>query len=558
MCDPYTEKVVVVLASQMGKTVMLRIAEGFAMSEDPGPIMMIQPSETMAKSYSRDRFTPFVRDSPVLSGLIAGPKSRDTGNTVLYKQFPGGHITFSGANSAASLASRPIRYLQLDEVNRYPLNVGGEGDPVSVAERRATRFWNRKIIISSTPTISNLCKISYEFGFSNQQYFNVPCPECGFFQVLVFKNMKYKKPYSLHNVAYECINDKCGHHITEKEKAPMIRAGKYVETQKSKIKGFHCWEAYVIGTEWGEICEAWVKAQGIPEVLQVVVNTRFAEVFDDHGEAPDYENLYGRRGKYASGQIQPEVLFLTATVDVQGDRLEAELRGWGRNHQSWSIEKYVFAGDTSQQDVYANLDSLLEKRFIHPNGAAMAIKGMGIDSGHNAQAVYFWARKQELGRVFVVKGETLSVPIAPPKVVDINYQGKKILGGLKLWGIGVSILKSELYKRLRLKRKDDGTYPDGFIHFPDDYPEEHFRQITAESLRVTKVKGKKKYMWEENYVRNEALDLAVYNRAIAIILGIDYLTDEQWEKLEKQTGIVATATPPARRGRRVLNKGIRK
>ena len=561
MTSPDVERVVVMSASQVGKTIMQRIVQGYFIDQDPAPMLMIQPTLTMAEAYSKDRLAPFLRDCPILRGTVADPRARDSGNTLLHKSFPGGHLTLAGANSPASLSSRPVRVVYYDEVDRYPISAGIEGDPVELGAARTRRFWNRKIIMVSTPTITNISRISFEFDKSDKRFFYVPCPECKHFQTLRWPQLVWE-PDKPETASYGCEN--CGASIGERDKTTMIQAGKFKATNPgADTRGYHINELYVIGASWAALVADFLKSKKKRELLQVFINTRLGETFDDHGDAPDYVHIYARREDYARNTIPAEVLFLTAAADVQKDRIECEVRGWGRTSESWSIEHFIFMGDPTDQKVYEQLDALLNQRWLHPHGAQLMLRGLGIDTGGlSTQSVYYWCRRQPPERVFALKGMTMDNPVGIPKAVDVNYGGRKIQKGLKIWGVGVSILKSELYARLRLKPKD-GFYPPGYIHYPD-YPEEYFAQLTAEAMRVKERNGRKVLTWEKMRDRNEALDMAVYNRATAIILGIDRLTSEDWDTVSAAVAVREDApkvTQPqkvatVRRRRRVINRGI--
>lgn len=579
MCSPHIEEVVLMACSQIGKTVMQRITQGYFIDQDPAPMLMVQPTITLAESYSKDRFDPFARDTAVVGEKVGQPGEH--GNKVLHKQFPGGHLTLAGANSAASLASRPIRVLNIDEPDRYALNVSDEGDPIELASARTRRFWNRKKIYTSSPTFEQVSKINALFQRSDQRFFFVPCPKCKKMQPLAFSKKHSKTMAHItnlgelkwgpngSNVHYEC--GFCAHKIREKDRFDMVSKGKYKATNKAALKGdtiatgFHMNELYILDTPWAELVKAFFEAKKKREKLQVLVNTRFGETFDDLGEAPDYVHIYARRDKYLRSTVPPGVLFLTAGADVQNDRIEVELRGWGREEESWSIEHYIFMGATKEQKVFEKVDELLARSWKHPKGGLLKIKGLAIDTGgQTTQSVYWWCRQKQAERVFGIKGATQDVVVNIPRAVDVQYQGKKILNGLKLWSIGVSILKSALYDNLRLKRNKDKTYPAGYIHFPADYSEEYFKQLTAESLNVVERKAGKVLMWEKIRDRNEALDMAVYARAAAIIQGIERLTEDDWAALESQVSLAAPLVEaqvvdeqvPGKRKRRNINKGL--
>lgn len=184
VCDMRVQKVVIMSAAQIGKTDALILNPiGYYMHYDPSPIMVMQPTIQMAETFSKDRLSPMLRDTPVLRDKV-NDKSRNSGNTILQKIFPGGHVTMVGANSPSSLASRPIRILLADEIDRYPATAGNEGDPLLLAGKRLATFWNKKEVCVSTPTNKETSRIAVEFEHSTQEEWNVPCPACGAFTPL--------------------------------------------------------------------------------------------------------------------------------------------------------------------------------------------------------------------------------------------------------------------------------------------------------------------------------------------------------------------------------------
>jgi len=235
--DPDTHTVVVMCSAQVGKTEMLLNAVGYFIHQDPSPILLIQPNqEPMAETFSKDRLAPMLRDTPCLQGLVSEPKSRDSANTILHKQFPGGHITIAGANSEASLASRPIRIVLCDEVDKYPAAVGKSGDPVSMAKMRSTTFWNRKLALTSTPSLKGYSRIDDAYTESDMRRYFVPCHKCGLFQVLDWARVKWDdgKPET---ARYEC---ECGSTWNDGQRWKAVRHGKWeAEKPFTGVAGFH-------------------------------------------------------------------------------------------------------------------------------------------------------------------------------------------------------------------------------------------------------------------------------------------------------------------------------
>ena len=320
-------EVTIVASSQVGKTEMINNAVGYYIDKDPCPILLLQPNLDVAKSWSTDRLAPMLRDTPCLQGKVSD--SKDSGNTVLHKSFPGGHITMAGANSAASLASRPIRVVMLDEIDRYPLSAGKEGDPVKLAIKRTTTFWNRKIVKCSTPTIAGMSKIDTAFNLSDMRFFMVPCPHCGKFQRLEWANVKWEKKDTVEETAktatYACQH--CGTLWNDVERWHAISLGHWEATRPFHgHAGFSLWEGYSPWVRLEEIVQNFLEAKDDPEALKTFINTSLGQVWEDKGERVEDDKLLARREVYENAP--PEVVVITAGVDVQDDRLEVERIGW--------------------------------------------------------------------------------------------------------------------------------------------------------------------------------------------------------------------------------------
>ena len=226
--DPRIHTIVGMTSAQVGKTeTFLNNPVGYFIAQDPAPILVIQPTLEMAQTWSKDRFAPMLRDTLVLKELVKDPRARDSNNTILHKTFAGGHITMAGANSASSLASRPIRIVFMDEVDRFPASAGSEGDPVALTKKRTTTFWNRKIIMTSTHTVKGASRIEQAFSESDQRKYYVPCPECGEFQILYWANIRWDQDevgkHLPETARYIC--EFCEYEIKEADKSRLLLGG---------------------------------------------------------------------------------------------------------------------------------------------------------------------------------------------------------------------------------------------------------------------------------------------------------------------------------------------
>jgi phage terminase large subunit GpA-like protein len=331
--DPYIEKIVCMTAAQVGKTEILNNVVGYFIDHDPSPILVVQPTLDIGKAYSKDRLAPMLRDSPALKGRVKDVKSKDSHNTVLYKKFVGGHITIAGANSAASLASRPIRIVLCDEVDRYPVSAGTEGDPVDLAFKRATTFWNRKVGIVSTPTLKNFSRIEKAYEESDMRKFYVPCPACSEMQILRWANVKWPKDRPLEAV-YVC--EFCGTEIGDADKIRMVRQGVWKAERECKgVAGFWLNELYSPWISFGNMASRFLQAKHKgQETLKVFINTALAETWEEEGESISDVGIMGRREKYEA-EAPMGVGLLTSAADVQQDRIEVLTIGWGISEEAW-------------------------------------------------------------------------------------------------------------------------------------------------------------------------------------------------------------------------------
>ena len=507
--DPKIQRIVVMTSSQVGKTELLLNAIAYYMDQDPSPMLCVQPTLAMAQSFSKDRLAAMIRDTHKIKNLVAESKSRDSGNTVLHKRFPGGHLSLAGSNSAAGLASRAIRVLLLDETDRYELSAGAEGSPIALSIARTKTFPNRKIYMCSTPTIKGISAIEAAFEESDKRYFLVPCPECGHKQQLKWKGVVWDedKPETAH---YVC--EDCGSVINESKKPWMLKHGEWQATAKSiDTAGFHLSELYSPWSTWATMARNFLEAKKMPETLKTFVNTSLAESWEDRGDGVEHDSLLTRRLNYDPLSLPEDILVATCAVDCQKDRLEAMAMGWSHNYKAYVIEHKVFWGDPNAAQVWQELDQYLRTRFKTESGRAIPISSTCIDSGGLAtQSVYSFTKTRQGRRIFAIKGASVQ---GKPIVSKPTYVGK-----LKnvLYTVGTDTAKDNIYARLNAPEED------ATLFFPADVDEEFFKQLTAEK-RITKwVRGRKSLVWKQIRPRNEILDLTVYNFAAIYILNPNF------------------------------------
>jgi phage terminase large subunit GpA-like protein len=510
--DPSIETIVLMTCAQVGKTELINNVVGYHIHQDPAPMLVVQPTLEMAQTWSKDRLSPCLRDTPVLAGKVKDPRSRDSGNTTLHKSFAGGHVTACGANSPSSLASRPCRIILCDEVDRYPLSAGSEGDPVSLAKKRSSTFWNRKIILVSTPTEKGASRIEQAYDESDQRKYFVQCPDCDEYQVLKWSQVKWEdqNPYS---ARYTC--ECCGTLWDDTARFRAIRYGEWRATSeaKGKIAGFHLNGLYSPWTPLYEAVSDFMSSKRDPMRLKTWVNTFLGETWEEQGDRIDEFDLIERCENWGK-DLPEDVLLLTAGVDVQDNRLEIEIVGWGRGEESWSISYQTIYGDPSTSELWARLDTVLQEKFTHPTLGEIIVRGACVDSGgHYTQQVYNYARLRAGRRVFAIKG--------------IGGEGKPVagrptknnIGKINLFPVGVDTAKEIVYARLKMKEEGDG-----YCHFPIGRDEEYFRMLTAEKKVTKYFKGRPRMEWQKIRTRNEALDCRVYATAALAILNANLQT----------------------------------
>lgn len=537
LSDPLVDTVVVMTSAQIGKTELLLNIIGYYVHYDPSPILLLQPTLEMAEAFSKDRLAPMIRDTSVLSERIGDAKARNSGNTLLHKTFPGGHITMAGANSPSSLASRPIRAVLADEVDRYPVSAGTEGDPLMLATKRTTTFWNKKKVYVSTPTIKGASRIEMEYEDSTMEEWHVYCPSCEELQ-----------PYEWGRINFDSVTMTCKHcGALHQEYEWKARKGKWIARfPERKKRGFHLNEMASPWKRWGEIIEDFKTAKKSTETLKVWVNTALGESWEERGDGQDEEVLFDRREEYGC-EVPEGVLVLTAGIDTQDDRFEIEVVGWGEEEESWGIQYKVIYGDLHRPEIWQELDEYLKTEFQFEDGRKIRISCACQDSGgHFTQEVYKFTKPREVRRIFAIKGKGgESVPFV--STVSRNNREKAAL-----FTIGVDAGKETIVSNLKIESEGPG-----YCHFPSEYEKgygiDFFKGITAESLVVRMVNGVGKATWvKKSGVRNEPLDVRNYARAALKIL------DPNWKLLKSRMaeGTYVEKQTVKKKKRRILSKGI--
>lgn len=450
------KRVVFMKGAQVGGTECGNSWIGFCIHHAPGPMMAVWPTVEMAKRNSKQRIDPLIEESPVLAERIAPARSRDAGNTILAKEFRGGVLVMTGANSAVGLRSMPVRYLFLDEVDGYPSDVDGEGDAISLAEARTRTFARRKIFIVSTPTIAGASAIEREYEASDQRRYFVPCPHCQHFQWLRFEQLRWEKGKP-ETAAYVC--EACEEPIPESHKTGMLEEGEWralAPENGGKTACFHLSSLYspVGWRSWREIAAAWEAAvnqeSGSAAAIKTFKNTELGETWVEEGEAPDWQRLLERREDYRIGTIPQGGLLLVGGADIQKDRIEASIWAFGRGKESWLIEHRVLMGDTTRDGVWKMLAVLITETWTHESGAQIPLARFAIDTGFATQEAYAFVRACRDSRVMAIKGVAKgSALIGTPTAVDVSVGGKRLRRGIKLYSVATGLAKLEFYNNLR-------------------------------------------------------------------------------------------------------------
>ena len=530
------QRVVMMFAAQTGKTEAGANWLGYVIDHAPGPMLLVQPTVEMAKRLSKQRLESLITETPVLAEKIAPSRSRDSGNTMFAKDFPGGMMLLTGSNSATGLRSTPCRYIFCDEIDAFPSDVDGEGDPVSLAEKRATTFARRKILLTSTPTVKDFSRIEAEYERSDQRRFYVPCPCCSVMQWLKWPQLKWENNDPA-TAAYEC--EVCHERFAEIHKPAMLRKGEWRATAPSngKTAGFQLSGLYSpLGwLSWADMVDDFLRAKTDAPMLKSFVNTRLAETWEeDFASKVSADGLLERCEHYEAAMVPEGGLALTVGVDVQDNRLAISVWAWGREEEGWLLDHQEIYGDPSRQELWKQLDEVVLREWPHAVGPAMRPDVVAIDSGgHFTAEVYQYARERARQGVVAIKGQSQrgKPPIGKGSKVDVNHQGRTLKRGAVVYLVGGDTVKTTLFGRL--KHNEQGA---GFLHFHMGTTGEYFEQLTAEKqvLRYNRGGFPTREWVKKPSARNEALDCLVYAYAAMNLMYQRFDRRTIWDQLEKR------------------------
>ena len=565
--DAFTQvgvwKIVIMASAQVGKTELELNMMGRAIDVDPGPMLFIQPTVDFAEDFSKRRVAPMIRACPALKRKVYEAKSRDAGNTISMKTFPGGSVAFTGANSPTELAGRPVRYIFMDEIDRFPVSAGTEGDPLHLAERRTETFRERgrKVVQTSTPTIKGVSKIEKSYLQGTQEEWHTECPHCHNFSFIrfsqiVFDKEEYKdengeRNYHVRNVRWKCpvCERETGEFDTKRCAAKWV--SKNPEAVEAGIRSFRLSAFMSPWSDWKDICRSFLNAHDDPELLKVFVNTMLGETWEIKDRSGVPEQLHARREKY-DAEVPNGVLVLTMGVDTQDNRLEYEIVGWDREEQSWGISRGVIPGIPDSKGVWEEIDALMDRQWRLPNGMGLKVMATFVDSGgHYTQDVYrACAERFNAGRkIFAIKGD--------------DGQDKEYVAIMKKSGpikspkfmIGVDSGKTAIMSATGVEKPGPR-----YMHFPRDYEAgydmEYFRGLISEKLVIHRRGGKAVMAWEKTYERNEPLDCRNYARAAYKYFRWPFDKIESRLKGEAEVQIVTRKQVEKRKNRHVVSKGI--
>ena len=495
--------IVVMKSSQVGVTEATVNFLGYLIEHAPAPAMVLMPTLEARDAWKAQKLNPLLQDTPAVRDLLGGQRSRDAANRQDMIDFPGGVLFLAGGNSPNSYAQRSARVVIMDDLDRFPGEVGDEGDPVRLAEGRTKAFARPKRVLISTPTVADTSLIAREYEASDQRRYHVPCPHCGEYQPL-----EWGGPDAAHGIKWRALDGQidaawyacraCAQPIEERHKPALLENGRWIPTHpERKRRGYHLTALMApigLGPSWLELAIEWQSASKSPGTLRTFVNTHLGEPWVEKGEQVAASGLLARLEDF---ETMPKPLVKSAGVDVQKDRLEASIYGWQVGEEGWCMDHVIVAGDTARPDTWARLADEL---------ADWGVDAWGVDSGYNASMVYDFVAKR--GYAFALKGMDGGYrPIVEDERTIGQRLRKRRKRGAPVYIVGVDQAKALLYSRLKLQEPGPG-----YLHFPNEpgFDDEFFAQLTAEKL-VTKIKGARPYQeWVSTRPRNETMDCHGY------------------------------------------------
>lgn len=558
--DPDVAQVSVRKSSRIGYSTIVQGYVGYSIAADPRRLLIYQPTIDDAENYSKDDLEPVLQWPEIRKVATFKPRHRD--NQIRAKRFKGGWLQIKGANSPKEFRRVTADTVLLEEPDGYPWAAKEEGDPARLAFKRNLTSPRRFSAAGSTPKVKGFSRIDIMFEQGTQEYRYVPCPKCGAMQALTFGDgsgpgIRWEPRHNPTRAWYRCVT---GCDIDEADKAWMDEQGEWRAHNPDagpRHRSFHIWAAYSqhAGAAWLEIAREFLEVRKDPNLLRTFVNQVLGEAWQETGEAPEWQRLYERREPGLKiGTVPDWAGIIVGAADVQradGGRVELDIWAFGPNRQRALVEHIEVPGAIADKKTWAKLDKEVDREWLTADGRRMRLARVGIDSGdgENTMFVYAWARRRPLFVMSLKGRSTLGAEqaISGPTRVDATIEGKKLRRSVKLWLVGTSMLKLELYGNLQLDKPVDGEeYPDGYVYLPDGTTDEWTKQLVSEQLVTIKRRnGRVAREWQQTRPRNEALDNAIYARAVALALGVDRWTDRDWKKVRGE--VPKTKRAPAQR-----------
>jgi phage terminase large subunit GpA-like protein len=586
LLDPETREVIFKKSTQVGWTEIINNIIGYFIDAEPKPMMLVRPNEFDAKDFTKKRIDPMIESCECLRGKIKQTSNTSKQGSLNLKQFDGGFLKITGANAASGLRSDPVPIVLFDEIDAYPDDVQGEGDPISIATRRTDQWDDARILKGSTPAKPKGLGIDQDYDRSSQAMLFVPCPFCEHFQSLTWRGAYKLLPRedgaysyeliagteSAHNLTWQknaegdpiaetvrYVCQGCGQGIDERYKQKMLEAGRWVHRypDRLKVRGFSINALYSPWKLlWPDLAQEWTDAQDNPEKLKAFINLRLGDNWDEGGDSFGAHILSARKENYEA-DVPKGVGVIVGAVDVQNNRLELQLKGFGKGEEEWLLAHEIFYGDPGQPpdaetgyDVWQELEKYLLQPMKHECGMMMTPAIVLVDSGAHADAVYDYVlpRQHTKRRIFACKGQDfLSRP-------GLALKGTTKRGDITLWNIGTYAAKDRIISRMKIQKQGPG-----YMHFPDWATDEYFEQVTSEKKITVRDKRTrtKKSLYVKTHNRNEALDLTVYCHAGLFILQ-QFLDPKAYRDLGKLVDSVQAGKMPEvpQRGRRVRSSGV--
>ena len=493
--------------TQLGKTSAEQNMIGYAVAQDPGPMLVVYPSEK--------RLQPLIMLSPALR-----EKFNERGSKDLELSFDTMYIALVGANSASDLSSRPARYVFFDEIDKFPKWTGAEAGPLELAAERTKTFYNRKIVKVSTPTLKTGNIWQGWLNADIQYRYFVPCPHCGEMQVLEFGQIKWPEgsdeTEARAAASYECKY--CHEIIDDRQKPAMLRAGEWRGERKRKGRAhkvaYHLNSIYSPWLTFGDVAAKFLASKDEPALLMNFVNSWLAEPWEDKSSRMKSDVVMEKALPYERGRMPAAAQLVTCGIDVQLDHFYYSVRAWGAHMTSWLV-------DWGRAETWADLETVVERNYADTNGEIHNVNLACMDSGYNTDDVYSFCA-QHMGVIVPTKGASRALKSR----YTVSILDKQAAGfGLRLYEMDTNQLKNFIASRMSI---DPGAY--GSWNVYEGIEREYADQICSEQ-RVEKKdrKGRVSIVWEKisSHVANHLLDCETNNVLAAEIMGVRFLTDPE-------------------------------